>query len=569
MSIPSIYKVPGLSQTDIKGYETLRKSDPRHYTDSRIQNMILKNEHKDPLFHVLVNSVNETTPTHIQRAAGGLFNKGNTCWLNASIQMLFATTSPYYASLVNKTKEMQDPLHQARSQALLDIIQLSKQPATAKNDQALHQALEVFVIDLFQNSSLDSLSIRNQQDAHEGYDALISYLGLKEPQSFSFTALQYGHETKRSSIKTDKESILVLRHGKQAQKAKSIQELFNRANMCVEEMKGQNQLQRPDGIGYEDGKRVNFLSLQGKIPTHIKLEVPRFQYDRILKRRIKDSSPIQFNDQVQLPFYSSDGKKLHGLAVLQLKSVICHLGRSAYGGHYITLEKQPNGLFTLYDDSQIIPNISVARAQSYMNQGGYIADYTLQNVVDASEFDASRFPTIEQALGLKAQNADQQLVSSNTPSSDEGLGSDTYSLGSAQDLINPVSTLDTEQDSDFALPPTSPESTIHTKAFEFPVIDTPKLEPLAKAKASSKIVPRTQLSSSFEISQLPELPPITQLPDLTEYLALASTPLPPQFPEITPNLALSTSSLAPREIKVYQQPKFSKNIFDDLMAGLD
>lgn len=318
------------------------------------------------------------TPEFPDRVAGGLFNLGNTCWFNSILQQFFMMDGPMLRAL---ERAAGSPHHNNRAQKLLEIVRLAKQKPTYVINEVLNKYLKAFMTDFYKNSFLQGEARATQQDAEEGFNALLTYLGFEKDGSplrqelslLSYSNLRRGLEIEpfQQRIRHEPTFLTILRHGEKKQD--SVQNLVTRANMSFEVLTGDEKVyfDRPSDEK-EEAIKVDYFTLQGEDPEEISFVAPRFDRETLQK----DVSPLTFDQQVQLDIYNDGGSRIEKRLSLRLKSIVCHRGLSSKSGHYVTLKPDPKGGYTLYNDSQI-SHLEVQKAQEYLKIGGYIANYSV------------------------------------------------------------------------------------------------------------------------------------------------------------------------------------------------
>ena len=297
-------------------------------------------------------SMREVNPVHIMEHAvasrtqpGGLFNVGNTCWLNSTLQAFFKTDAPYFDALMTQSE---NPDNSNRAAKLLQIIYLSNEKVTPAINEKLYGLITAFVDDLYKEKGDLLTGKGHQEDADSGFRALIAYLGLYDVTSkqspIRFSQLRHGLVTStESTTEGATEALVSLKQIDTLNPENSIQELLDLSHMRLETLTGDNQCyfdREPESA--EDTLKINYLSV-GETPPKLgdafPISAPRFINERNDAGEYtshKDATPVYFNPQMTLPLYDKSGSSTQCVVELSLQSIVCHNGVSAESGHYIT-----------------------------------------------------------------------------------------------------------------------------------------------------------------------------------------------------------------------------------------
>ncbi len=341
---------------------------------------------------------------------GGLYNIGNTCYLNSLVQAVFKHGESYKTALITKANvvilepivegivgdpERAKKVFKERSKLLLDIIKLSeKENPTKVSNQELRDKLLKFKQKL---SSVPQYAqfATGQHDPSELFYALGQFLDIETLLPCMSMRTHLRSELTETNVgfkeRSDASYTIVLK----GQDKSSIQQAIDDQFMHPEHMTGPNALAfGPERAQvFEPGYKTDFF-LASAAPNEIIIQAPRFS--QRVKPRIKffnwelkaaeavrerNNKSIAFDPEIEIPLFDDEGTQAEKKLVLALDSVVAHRSTSMRGGHYVAYKRQANGSFLLYNDS-VRSVITQEDAMARIAKEGYLAVYKKVRVED-------------------------------------------------------------------------------------------------------------------------------------------------------------------------------------------
>lgn len=121
--------------------------------------------------------------------------------------------------------------------------------------------------------------------------------------------------------------------------------------LAAEKLQGDNRYHCDNCAGLKEAERTIRVT---ESPQHLLLTLLRFRFDRLLQRRGKITTQVEYPQQLELPI---NGK----VELYILYAVVIHSGVSLDGGHYYTLARSShidakdvtNGTWYMFNDSQV------------------------------------------------------------------------------------------------------------------------------------------------------------------------------------------------------------------------
>ena len=121
--------------------------------------------------------------------------------------------------------------------------------------------------------------------------------------------------------------------------------------LAAEKLQGDNRYHCDNCAGLQEAERTLRVT---ESPQHLLLTLLRFRFDRLLQRRGKITTQVEYPQQLELPV---NGK----VEVYILYAVVIHSGLTLDGGHYYTLARNShidakdvlNSTWYMFNDSQV------------------------------------------------------------------------------------------------------------------------------------------------------------------------------------------------------------------------
>lgn len=340
----------------------------------------------------------------MEKGIVGLQNRGNTCYLNTSIQCL-SHINPLTEFFVSDkyTEDLNNRFQELKQKKINEIIFTKEYAKLVKVLWSSNTQIEPKTIHQLIQKYDDRFSGYDQQDAQESLALILDYLheGLKYDVEINFSG----------SIETELDEIMVesIKNWKTTLKEKYsiIAQLFfgqfiNKVMSLEESNKDQlvsktfemfNLLNVPiygntlyDSLAkffekeileskYYDEKNKQYIDAYRQIKL---MRVPKYciivlkRYKNQIGNLFKSNSMITFPiDNLDLTPYSDGYDKIE--CTLNLVSVGCHSG-SLNGGHYYAICKHKNKKWYRYDD-ETVTEFNLNSDKNILFKDGYILIY--------------------------------------------------------------------------------------------------------------------------------------------------------------------------------------------------
>jgi len=331
----------------------------------------------------------------------GLRNRGNTCYLNTSLQCLshlplltdYFLSNTYIPDLNNRFHELKE---KKKNEIILTkeyakLIKALWTSTTSIEPKTFHELIQKYD---------DNFSGYDQQDSHESLALILDYLheGLKYDVEFNYTGNIKNQldEIVVESIKNwqkehnNKYSIIAeLFFGQFINKINSL-ELDTKDQLISKNFEMFNSLSLPvhgntlyDSLSKYFEKEIlesKFLDEKsGKyIDAYREIKLMRVpKYLTIILKRYKSHHSKTHNiisfpiDDLDLSYYADGYDKIN--CILKLISIGCHVG-GLNGGHYFSICRHKNEKWYKYDDDDV-SEFDIISEKNNLFKNGYILIY--------------------------------------------------------------------------------------------------------------------------------------------------------------------------------------------------
>jgi len=344
-----------------------------------------------------------------QKMGGGLANLGNSCFMNASLQVLGYTT-PFFnlCSKKEHSRNCSNRKHFCSFCALEKLI----------NNELFSDRRCAYPREIFKRLNDISRTLRSgrQEDAHEFIRVLLDSMHdaclagekyrLKKNPKLEYTSLIYqiwGGELRStvccSHCKTESNTddpMLGISVEPWGTLESSFKKFIEKDKLTGTERYFCEKCKK---------KRDAYKQMTIKRPPPVLLvHIKRFSFSRT-GTRIKIKDHVQFRDNFKIsPFLHHESKKDPRYSNLNYKlyAVLVHSGQSAYGGHYYSYVKNPDGTWFMLNDSSVTRSSS----QQVSKQQAYILHYQL---------DASSMRSLRPKVTPKTKSRPSTSVEENKP----------------------------------------------------------------------------------------------------------------------------------------------------------
>ncbi|KAL0481863.1 ubiquitin carboxyl-terminal hydrolase [Acrasis kona] len=302
---------------------------------------------------------------NIQRVGAGLYNLGNTCFMNSALQCLIYTPPLYNYLISRKIRPSFNPLNEMSKLALSMFSQKSSQIVSPK--EIAHNL-----------KYIGKFRLGRQEDAHEFIITLIDKMEDVIIKSYKNKLDRRVAETNpvhqvfggylRSQIECMESKYISNTYDPfvgislQLDSGSTIEKCF-RQYIQPDMLEGKNAYRCPLTKKLERAKKS--LTIHEAPPCLI-LHLKRF--NMFGKKIVKN---ITYQEQLQLDPYMSNG----GRASYKLYGVLVHSGNTCHSGHYYSFVKNSNGVWYKMDDS----HVSQVSLSQVLGQHAYVLFYVRED----------------------------------------------------------------------------------------------------------------------------------------------------------------------------------------------
>ncbi|KAK6621333.1 hypothetical protein RUM43_011639 [Polyplax serrata] len=315
----------------------------------------------------------------------GLINQGNTCFMNAVLQVLYMTTQ-FRKELLQKEV---DPSERAATdlQQLFAFMQESSRSVLAPNG-----VMDSTLPPLFRRGHQQDSSEYLLDTLHENENKVLKRRKQSTSPSKSFEKKREGNgdfDEGATSVPTSENTVVERLFGGMSlstticssckksfpkndhfrdlhlslpdnHKFCDLQELIDES-LQPEELFSENMY---DCVSCGTKQNATRQHVIVEAPQHLILTLKLFRFDPDRKQRMKLHSKLKNAKSIELPVYNSSQLQTR-VVMYDLKGVVLHSGSSLDGGHYFSAAVDQSGQWFIFNDSVV----SVAKCE-WNNSGG-------------------------------------------------------------------------------------------------------------------------------------------------------------------------------------------------------
>ncbi|EAY14501.1 Clan CA, family C19, ubiquitin hydrolase-like cysteine peptidase [Trichomonas vaginalis G3] len=324
----------------------------------------------------------------------GLTNLGATCYMNSTLQQIFAI--PALRQIIINYKGSDDVLRE------LSYLFTRLQYSTCKTESA-------FELTKYYKWWGQPLNLREQQDAVEFIDSLVTN-HLMEDKEIGKSVRDICQGQMRYHVdgmdvdyhdttSTQDYTCLEVEITPETTKLSDCIEKLTRPNYFTDQTSKYNT----ETIGAINAIRRCFID---KAPPILIVHVKRFDYDHIKQQRIKINTHLEVPLELDISPAAEQDKQY---SKYKLNGVVVHRGINALGGHYVSyVQRNEDEMWTLFNDE----DVSVVSKDVMFNETngsdtsvGYILFYVLPEMMEEKTFE----PDEKVKSEVDSKNAENRL----------------------------------------------------------------------------------------------------------------------------------------------------------------
>ncbi|KAL1518031.1 hypothetical protein ABEB36_001717 [Hypothenemus hampei] len=305
----------------------------------------------------------------------GLYNLGNTCYMNSVLQALFMI-KPFRNKMLSHTKAVMPALF-SKLQALFALLQHSNKSSLSPRDILALLRPNGFLMGHQHDSSeflwylLDTLHEQEKSVCDQESTTVVQ-------ECFGGKTMTISHcgECGTKSEKEDnfRELQLSIPHCADTQ---SVQQLLNYF-LQSEKLYGDNQYRCDVCDRLTDGERITKIV---SLPKHLVLTLKHFRYDQKSQTRTKLLQEVHLDNRICLEETYYD-----------LYAAVVHHGSSVDSGHYYTFAKDSSQWYK-FNDSSVNKSSEDSLHQLKPPESPYILFYSKENLVELEDLPWDALPS--------------------------------------------------------------------------------------------------------------------------------------------------------------------------------
>ncbi len=307
----------------------------------------------------------------------GLNNLGNTCFANASLNLLLSASNVQHSlnSAIKTSSGESKEAFLARKKLQESLKSLSL--ARLRGDPKICNELSAF-FDAFESArkiikgskrvgSIDKIR-REQADASEFLGDVLELLDAEGPSLFGILDFVDGTQ---KVLPVENQKLISLHL---SEDSTSIQELLN-AFSAPEFIGGDNQIENLQGLKM-DSQRRNFIN--NPPPSSLILSLKRFSYTTATNASERLDTEISFENELSLEATDEKNPSKTFTHTYVIKSIILHQGSTPRGGHYYAyVFDTTTKRWTKFDDT-FVSVVDEKEVRQKAGSDGYVYLYEMK-----------------------------------------------------------------------------------------------------------------------------------------------------------------------------------------------